>query len=112
VTKVTHVTVGTAGADVEEFAMSARTARNIALLALVVVAFGFAVETAVMGLILQHQGESPESMRILTTLSVTSLMIAVFACWRALFVVRPATPPSMAPTHRAPAGRREKVLAA
>ena len=92
--------------------MSARTARNIALLALVVVAFGFAVETAVMGLILQQQGEAQESIRILTTLSVTSLMTSVFACWRALFVVRLGTPPATAPTHRAPERRRDKVLAA
>jgi hypothetical protein len=91
--------------------MTARTLRNTALIGLVVVSFGFAVETAVMGLVLQHQGEPESSIRSLTTLSVCGLMISALACARALFVIRgvptPPTPP-VRPAQR----QREKVLAA
>ena len=90
--------------------MTARTLRNIALIGLVVVSFGFAVETAVMGLVLQHQGEPESSIRSLSTLSVCGLMVSVTACARALFVVRrvPTPPSPPRPAQR----QREKVLAA
>jgi len=90
--------------------MTARTLRNIALMGLVVVSFGFAVETAMMGLVLQHQGEPESSIRILTTLSVGGLMISVLACARALFVVRGVH--SKPPAARTTQHQREKVLAA
>ena len=91
--------------------MTARTLRNIALMGLVVVSFGFAVETAVMGMVLQQQGEPESSIRTFTTLSVCGLMISVLACARALFVVRGVhtpEPPPVRPAQR----QREKVLAA
>ena len=89
----------------------ARRARNIALLTLVAVAFAFAVETAAMGLVLQEQGAAQSTIRMLTTESLISLMTAVFAFARALFVVRP-NPPRQESIQQTPERRREKVLAA
>jgi len=84
--------------------MSARNARNIALVGLVVVAWVFAVETAVMGAVLQHQGEPQSSVQMLMVLSVASLLVSVVACARAVAVVR-FRPPVPSATPRVPAQR-------
>ena len=91
--------------------MMARRARNIALFTLVAVAFGFAVETAVMGLVLEQQGAPQSTLRTLTTVSVISLMTSVLACARALFVLR-LSPPRPESIQQTLERRREKVLAA
>lgn len=95
---------------------TARRARNIALVALVIVAWGFAVETAIIGALLQGQGESQSSIRVLLLLSVGSLLISVLACGRAVMLLRSqghdtsSLPPTIA-TGRRPERPREKLLA-
>jgi len=93
--------------------MSARNARNIALVGLVVVAWVFAVETAAMGAVLQKQGESEASVRLMMILSVASLLVSVLACARAVAVVRfrapvPPTTPTV-PAQRSLERREEAV---
>lgn len=75
--------------------MSARNARNVALIGLVVVAWTFAVETAFIGAVLQKRGEPQHTIQLLMVLSVCSLLVSVLACARAVVVFRtPATQPA------------------
>lgn len=93
--------------------MSARNARNIALVGLVVVAWVFAVETAVMGAVLQKQGEPESSVQLLMVLSVASLLVSVVACARAVAVVRfrPRVPPTPSVPAERTAERRDEPIA-
>lgn len=67
--------------------MWVRSARNIALVALVAVALGFSLETAVMGALLDAQGDSADVVGTFVRLSVGSLFVAIAACARAVAVV-------------------------
>lgn len=63
------------------------------MVGLVVVAWCFAVETAVMAATLQEHGESRHTVQLLMVLSVGSLLVSVLACARAVVVFRrPPTP--------------------
>jgi len=92
--------------------MSARNARNVALVGLVVVAWAFAVETAVMGAVLQKHGEPEHTIRLLMVLSVCSLLVSVLACTRAVVAFRDReTPtPGKVPSHRSSDQSGTRVL--